>query len=194
LIQPPRFEVNTDVELLGPNWEDFTALHEHRYGLAIAYVKEAIKGTSYSNAVMKLVVGPSGFYAQSKNFPAAFYGDLGELELRWLSLEEAQALAFEAVALYRAGEAQSLTALYSELPADVFFGYRASEGERFELGHIRPTLPLHLRVMVDAPEVSELLGDRKGALIYQRTASGAHLMLRAPGRRQPFALLDGFQE
>lgn len=194
MTHPPKFEVNTDVELIDPDWEDFTALHEHRYGLAIAYIKGAIKGSSYSNAVMKLVVGSSGFYAQSKNFPGAFYGDLGELELSWLSYEEAQALTWEAVALYRAGEAQSLTALYSEAPSDVFFGYRVGEGERFEIGQAKVTLPLHLRVMVDAPETSELLGDRKGALLYQRTASGDHLVVRAPGRRQPFPLLDGFQE
>lgn len=194
MTHPPRFEVNTDIELMDPDWDDFTALHEHRYGLAIAYVKEAIKGTSYSNAVMKLVVGPHGFYAQSKNFPAAFYGDLGDLELSWLSYEEAQALTWEAVALYRAGEAQSLTALYSEAPSDVFFGYRASESERFEIGQAKAVLPLHLRVMVDAPDSSELLSDRKGVVLYQRTESGEHLVVKAPGRRQPFPLLDGFQE
>jgi len=190
----PSFEVNTDIELIDPDWEEFTALHEQRYGLAIAYVKGAIQGTSYGNAVMKLVVGGAGFYTQSKNFPGAFYGDLGVAELTWLSEEEAQAITWEAMALYRAGEAQSLTAIYSSAPSDVFFGYRVGEGERYELGRPKASLPLHLRVMVDAPGATELLGQPKGILLYQRTEAGEHLLLRAPGRRQPFPLLDGFQE
>ncbi len=194
MTHPPKFEVNTDIELIDPDWEDFTALHDQRYGLAIAYLKSAIKGTSHSNAVMKLVVGGAGFYAQSKNFPSAFYGDLGELELSWLSFEEAQALTWEAVALYRAGEAQSLTALYSEAPSDVFFGYRMDALERYEIGQAKASLPLHLRVMIDASEETELLGGRTGAVIYQRTEGDKHLLLRAPGRRQPFPLLDGFGE
>lgn len=190
----PSFEVNTDVEFIDPDWEEFTALHEQRYGLAIAYLKGAVKGASHSNAVMKLVVGEAGFYTQSKNFPGAFYGDLGAAELTWLSAEEAQAITWEAMALYRAGEAQSLTAIYSSVPSDVFFGYRIGDGERYELGQPKASLPLHLRVMVDAPGATELLGQAKGILLYQRTEGGAHLLLRAPGRRQPFPLLDGFPE
>lgn len=190
----PGFEVNTDIEFIDPDWDEFTELHEQRYGLAIAYVKGAIQGASYGNAVMKLVVGERGFYVQSKNFPSAFYGDLGVAEVTWLSEEEAQAITWEAMALYRAGEAQSLTAVYSSAPADVFFGYRIGEGERYELGRPKSNLPLHLRVMVDAPNETELVGQAKGVLLYQRTESGQHLLLRAPGRRQPFPLLDGFQE
>ena len=190
----PSFEVNTDIEFIDPDWEDFTALHEQRYGLAIAYVKGAIQGSSYGNAVMKLVVGKAGFYTQSKGFPGAFYGDLGAAEVTWLSESEAQAITWEAMALYRAGEAQSLTAIYSSAPSDVFFGYRVGEGERYELGHPKASLPLHLRVMIDAPGATELLDQPKGILLYQRTDKGEHLLLRAPGRRQPFPLLDGFQE
>ena len=188
------FEVNTDIELINPDWDEFAATHEQRYGLAIAYLKGKIQGTSHGNAVMKLVVGDAGFYTQSKNFPGAFYGDLGAAEVTWLSEEEAQAITWEAVALYRAGEAQSLTAVYSSVPSDVFFGYRIGEGERYELGRPKAVLPLHLRVMVDAPGPTDLLGEPKGILLYQRTGSGRHLLLRAPGRRQPFPLLDGFQE
>lgn len=188
------FEVNTDIELIDPDWEEFTALHEQRYGLAIAYVKGAIQGASYGNAVMKLVVGDGGFYTQSKNFPGAFYGDLGAAEVTWLSAEEAQAITWEAMALYRAGEAQSLTAFYSSAPTDVFFGYRVGDGERYELGRPKAGLPLHLRVMIDAPAPTDLLEQPKGILLYQRTEKGEHLLLRAPGRRQPFPLLDGFQE
>ena len=55
-------------------------------------------------------------------------------------------------------------------------------------------MPLHLRVMVDAEEETELLGDARGVLIYQRTTDGQHLLVRAPGRRQPFLLLDGFDD
>ena len=190
----PRFEVNTDIELIDPDWEEFTELHEQRYGLAIAYLKSEVQGTSYGNAVMKLVAGETGFYAQSKNFPSAFYGDLGVTERRWLSEEEAQAITWEALALYRAGEAQSLTVVYSSVPSDVFFGYRIGEGERYELGYPKSVLPLHLRVMIDAPQATELLGHAKGVLLYQRTEAGEHLLLKAPGRRQPFPLLDGFKE
>ena len=84
--------------------------------------------------------------------------------------------------------------LCSSAPADVFFGYRIGEGERYELGRPKSNLPLHLRVMVDAPGETELVGQAKGVLLYQRTESGQHLLLRAPGRRQPFPLLDGFKE
>ncbi len=192
------FEVNTDIALIDPNWDEFATLHDRRYGLAIAYIKNVVKGRSYENKVMDVVAGDNGFYVQSKNFPAAFYGDTGEAELSFITEAEAQAVAWEAVAAYRANEAQSLTCVYSEVtPADVFFGYRFdnSEGaDRYELGHLRSNLPLHLRVMLDAPEENSLLKHRQGVVIYQRTPSGQHLLLKAPGRRQPFPLLDGFIE
>jgi hypothetical protein len=189
------FEVNTDFEFIDPDWEVFAELHDRRYGLAISYVKSIVKGTTFDNQVMSLRIGESGFYVQSKNFPASFYGDTGLSELAFLSNAEAQALVFDAVALYRAGDARSITCVYSDsTPADVFFGYRFSETERYELGMMRTNLPLHLRVMIDAEEENELLGDKQGVLIYQRTADGRHLVIKAPGRRQPFPLLDGFTE
>ncbi len=189
------FEVNTDTALIDPDWEEFAEAHDRRFGLAIAYLKSEVKGCAYSNKVMDLVAGDRGFYVQSKNFPAAFYGETGEMALEFVTEAEAQAAAWEAVALYRANEAQSLTCVYSDLsPADVFFGYRFGGAERYEMGFLRTALPLHLRVMVDASEPSELLGHPKGVLIYQRTLAGQHLLIRAPGRRQPFPLLDGFDE
>ncbi len=188
------FEVNTDTALIDPDWEDFAELHERRYGLAIAYMKNAVKGASYSNKVMRLIVSEHGFYAQSRNFPAAFYGDTGEVTRELVSEEEALAATWEAVALYRASEAQSLTCIYSEMTTDVFFGYRALKNEHYELGELSSALPLHLRVMVDAAQPTDLLGQPKGVFIYQRTRAGEHLLLRAPGRRQPFPLLDGFNE
>lgn len=190
----PCFEVNTDIELVSPSWEEFTELHEKRYGLAIAYVKSAVKGTSYSNDAMRLVVSEQGFFTQSRNFPAAFYGDMGEAEVTFISDEEAAIVAWEAMAHYRSGEAQSFTAIYSSFPADVFFGYRIGESERFELGQAQVGLPLHLRVMLDAPDPSGLLGAAKGIVIYQRTKSGEHLLLKAKGRRQPFPMIEGFEE
>lgn len=189
----PSFEVNTDIALIDPDWEAFATEHERRYGLAIAYLKSVIQGTSYSNNVMDLVVGDAGFYAQSKRFPAAFYGETGRVTFQLVSEAEAQAAAWEAVALYRAGEAQSLTAVWSDAaPTDVFFGYRFGEGERYEMGGLKTSLPLHFRAMVSAPEAVPLLGNTEGVLLYQRTALGQHLLIRAPGARQPFALLDGF--
>ena len=149
---------------------------------------------SFDNAVMDVRVGEAGFYVQSKNFPAAFYGDTGAATHSFVTPTEAQEAVFDAVALYRAGDARSLTCVYSDSnPGDVFFGYRTDD-ERYELGFMRPSLPLHLRVMVDAAEATELLGDTKGVLIYQRTVDGRHLLVRAPGRRQPFMLLDGFDD
>ncbi len=215
------FEVNTDSEFIDPDWELFAELHDRRYGLAISYLKSVVDGLaadaqsedvraaglqtllpqaqpsgagSFDNAVMDLRVGAAGFYVQSKNFPAAFYGDTGAATHGFVTPDAAQEAVFDAVALYRAGDARSLTCVYSDTtPGDVFFGYRAGD-ERFELGFMRPSLPLHLRVMVDAEEETELLGDARGVLIYQRTTDGQHLLVRAPGRRQPFLLLDGFDD
>lgn len=189
------FEVNTDSEFIDPDWEDFAELHDRRYGLAISYVKSVVKGNTFDNQVMSLRLSEQGFWVQAKNFPASFYGDTGDVSSTFISEAEAQAAVFDAVALYRAGGARSITCVYSDSsPADVFFGYRFNENERYELGMIRPNLPLHLRVMVDSSEPSDLLEDTKGVLIYQRTGDGRHLILRAPGRRQPFPLLDGFSE
>lgn len=189
------FEVNTDTEFINPDWEEFAELHDRRYGLAISYVKSVVKGSAFDNQVMSLRVSEQGFWAQSKNFPASFYGDTGDAVSEFLTEADAQAAIFDAVALYRAGDARSITCVYSDRsPADVFFGYRVSGEERFELGAARPGLPLHMRVMIDATETSDLLGEAKGVLIYQRTGDGRHLVIRAPGRRQPFPLLDGFSE
>lgn len=190
----PPFEVNTDIAFLDPDWEAFEERHERHYGLAIAYLKQQVTGSSYANQAMELVVGERGFYTQAKNLSAAFYGDMERAELALISPEEAQAVAWEATALYRAGEAQSLTCVYSAaLPPEVFFGYRLEVAERYELGFLQSRLPLHLRVMVDASQTVDALGHRKGVLIYQRLPDGRHAVLRAPGRRQPFPLLEGFE-
>ena len=189
------FEINTDFDLIDPDWEMFAEQHDRRYSLAISYLKSIVKGNTYDNQVMNLRVGKAGFYIQSKNFPAAFYGDTGKSTLEFISEEEAQAAVFEAVALYRAGGARSLTCVYSDnTPTDVFFGYRFNEQDRYELGFLRAHLPLHLRVMIESNEEVELLENGKGVLVYQRTSEGKHLLIRAPGRRQPFLMLDGFSE
>ena len=189
------FEVNTDSEFIDPDWDVFAELHDRRFGLAIQYVKSVVDGLAYDNDVMDLRHSKEGFYVQSKNFPAAFYGDTGVSSHEFVSEADAQAAIFDAVALYRAGDARSITCVYSDTtPADVFFGYRFNDTDRYELGMMRPGLPLHLRVMVDAPEETDLLHHTKGVFIYQRTGEGKHLLIRAPGRRQPFPLLDGFSE
>jgi len=180
-------EVNTDHELVNPNWELFADEHDRRYGLAISYVKSLVKGVSYDNQVMNLRVGRRGFYAQSKRFPAAFYGNTGLSDITFIGRDEAQAIAWEAVALYRAGEARSLTCVYSDDdPAAIFFGYRFESHERYEMGTLRSSLPLHLRVMISSPEVLESLGARQGVLIYHRTASNKHLLVKARGPYQPY--------
>ncbi|MEM7736739.1 MAG: hypothetical protein AAF267_13235 [Deinococcota bacterium] len=193
----PNLEVNTDTSLIDPDWEDFAEYHDHYYGLAIEYIKHMVKGVSHSNNVADLVIGEAGFYVQSKNFPASFYGDTGTAQVRLLTESEAQALVWEATALYRAGDVQSLTCMYSDnSPLDSFFGYRTESG--YELGGLRTSLPLHLRAMVDAHHEVEWetdwLGTNKGVLVYQRTLKGEHLLVSAPGRRQPFPLIGGFEE
>lgn len=207
----PNLEVNTDTSLIDPDWEDFAEFHDHYYGLAIDYIKNMVKGMSYENNVTDLVVGEAGFYVQSKNFPVAFYGDTGAAQVRFLSESEAQALVWEATALYRAGDVQSLTCVYSDRsPLDSFFGYRIEGNERYELGGLRTSMPLHMRAMVDAyvPEDdsqdssssinldwdTDWLDEPKGVLVYQRTLKGEHLLITAPGRRQPFPLIGGFDE
>lgn len=182
----PGFELNTDAMLIDPEWEDFADRHDRRFGLAISHFKSVVKGKSYDNKVMRLRIGGEGFYAQSRNFPAAFFGDTRQPELQTVDEAEAQAAVWEAVAHYRAGEAQSLTCVYTaDDPPDVFFGYRMTPERRYEVGGIRSSLPLHLRIMIDAVEPSVLLGRRTGVLIYQRARNGEHLLLKAGGRRQP---------
>ncbi|HEX7021210.1 MAG TPA: hypothetical protein VF171_00025 [Trueperaceae bacterium] len=190
----PGFEVNTDTALIDPDWDDFAEAHERRYGLAINYVKNLVEGQNYANKVMDLVVGAHGFYVQSKQFPAAFYGETADVTVEFVEEAEAQAAAWEAAAHYRAGEAQALTCVYTDTsPPNVFFGYRTSGCERYEMGRLQASLPLHFRVMLDTPEPSELLRASQGVVIYQRTLSGQHLLIRSPGRRQPFPVMDGFE-
>lgn len=189
------YEINTDVSLVNPDWDAFPEQHEGRYGLVIAYFKSIVKGRAYDNEAMRLRVGPRGFYAQAKRFPAAFYGDTVRPEIRFVEEDEARSLTWEAVALYRAGEAQAMSAVYSESdPADVFFGYRLEPRHRYELGGIRSSMPLHLRAMIDADEGSPLLDASQGVWIYQRTSDGRHLILTAPGRRQPYIGMDRLVE
>jgi hypothetical protein len=189
------FEVNTDIALVDIDWEIFEQLHDQRYGLAISYLKQVVKGNSFDNQVMDLKISEHGFYVQSKNFPAAFYGDTGAMTFTFVSDDEVQGVIFDAVSLYRSGDARSITCIYSDTtPPDFFFGYRMNGDEVYHMNNLRMSLPLHLRVMVEAKEEIELLGACSGAIIYQRTLDGRHLLIRAPGRRQPFPLLDGFSE
>lgn len=186
------FEINTDVALVDPDWDEFASDHDKRFGLAISHLKSVVKGKAYDNEAIRLRVGALGYYVQSKRFPAAFFGDTTPPVVEFVSEDEARMATWEAVALYRSGEAQALTVLYRDGdPADIFFGYRSGGKRRYELGRARAHIPLHLRVMVDGPSDSELIQGGKGVLIYQRTRDGRHLLLRAAGRRQPYL---GFQE
>lgn len=185
------FEVNTDAAFVDPDWDMFADAHDKRFGLAIKHFKSLVRGRSFDNAVMRLRVGSGGFYAQSKQFPAAFFGDAQRPSLRRVSRDEAFAIVWDAVAHYRAGEAQSLTCIYSDDdPPDLFFGYRLGGRERYELGKMRMSHPLHMRVVIDAQEPSELVGGRRGVLIYQRTED-RHMLVQAAGRRQPFGGAGG---
>lgn len=183
------FEVNTDAALFEASFEEADG-HERRFGLAIDHVKGLVKGRAYDNEVMRLRVGPGGYYAQSRRFPAAFFGDTGKARVGFVSEAEAAAIVWEAVAHYRSEEARSLLCVYSsdDVP-DFFLGYRVSDERRYEIGHLSRTVPLHMRVLFDSTEPVPLVGARSGTLIYQRTRTGKHLVVRAPGRRRP--LLPG---
>lgn len=184
------FELNTDSALIDSRWNDFEEQHERRYGLAIEHLKSRVRGRAYDNDAMKLRVGANGYYVQAQQFPAAFFGDTGKATVMHVSANEAAALVWEAVAHYRSEEARSLTAIYNdEDPPDFFLGYRVSDERRYEIGFLRTAVPLHLRVLFDSDAEVPVLGARSGTLIYQRTRSGKHVVVRAPGRRQP--LLNG---
>ncbi|MEX2503182.1 MAG: hypothetical protein WD336_12460 [Trueperaceae bacterium] len=182
-----EFEINTDASLVDPDWEAFVAEHEDRFGLAIHHLKSVVKGSRYDNRAVKLRIGPRGFYLQSRRFPAAFFGGTDLPDTEFVSEEEARALAWEASALYRSGEARSLTCIYDDDdPPSVFFGYRLGDVERYEMGALESGLPLHLRVMVDADAGVELVGAPTGTVVYQRTRDGRHLVLRRKGSHTPF--------
>jgi hypothetical protein len=183
----PAVVVNTDASMVNPDWEVFAVEHERRFGLAISHLKSLVKGQRYDNEVMKVRVGPGGFYVQSKRFPAAFYGDTSRPTVNRISAAEAEVIAWDAAAHYRAGEARSLTAIYGEEePHDVFFGYRMAVARRFELGMMRHRLPLHTRVVIEGAVASELAPSGSGVVVLQRLAADDYLLLSAPGHRPPF--------
>jgi hypothetical protein len=185
-----EFEINTDAALLDPTFGDVFDGHDRRFGLAISHFKSTVRGRSYDNDQMTLRVGKGGYYAQSKRFPLAFFGDSAKAEVSLVDEVEARAVVWEAVAHYRAEEAQSLVCAYdSDDPNDVFLGYRVADDRRYEFGGLKSDLPLHLRILFDSTEDVPMLGARTGVLIYQRTRSGKHVVVRAPGRRRP--LLTG---
>ena len=180
--------VNTDAALVDPDWDVFAAEHERRYGLAISHLKSLVRGQSFDNEVMKVRVGAGGFYVQSRRFPAAFYGDTSRPSVRRVSQEEAEVIAWDASAHYRAGEARSLTCVYGDDdPPDVFFGYRVAGRRRYELGALRHRLPLHARVLVEGAPASELVPGGSGVVVLQRLADETFVVLTAPGRRPPFS-------
>jgi hypothetical protein len=186
------FEVNTDAFMVDPDWDAFTVQHDHRYGLAIKHLKSLVRGRTFDNEVMKVRVGRGGFYTQSLRFPAAFFGDTAPPKVSFVREDEAREIVWDAVAHYRAAEAQSLTCVYSEVGTpDVFFGYRLDGERRYEFGTLRSSLPLHLRVLIDATVPSEVLSAPRGVIVYQRLSDGEHLVIRASGRRQPY---QGFGE
>ncbi|MFA5595820.1 MAG: hypothetical protein WDA15_11105 [Trueperaceae bacterium] len=181
-----EFELNTDSALIDQRWFDFEEQHQRRFGLAIDHLKARVKGRAYDNDAMKLRVGSGGYYTQSQHFPAAFFGDTGSAQVSFVSENEAAAVVWEAVAHYRSEEARSLTAIYSDdEPPDFFFGYRVSDWRRYEIGFLRTTVPLHLRVLFDSDVEVPLLGATSGTVIYQRTRNGKHVLVRSAGRRQP---------
>lgn len=186
------FELNTDSHLINQEWGDFEALHDRRYGLAIDHLKAKVRGRAYDNEAMRLRVGPQGYYTQSKRFPAAFFGDTGHASVSFVDGSEAAALVWELVAHYRAEEASSLTAVYETGdPFDFFFGYAQNDWRRYELGHLRRSMPIHMRVLFAPDSPVSLLDDAGGVIIYHRTRGGKHLVLKAKGRRRP--LLNGGQ-
>ena len=190
-----EFEVNTDAALVDPDWEGFVQHHDARYGLAIHHLKSLVKGRRFDNEAMKLRVGPEGFYLQSRRFPAAFHGGTGRSDVRFIDFDEAQAIAWEAIALYRSGDARSLTVVYDDDdPPEAFFGYRVGSEERFEMGELSHGQPIHLRVTVDAVGPQELIDGGRGTVVYQRAADGRHVLLKRPGAPLPYQPLQRLRD
>ncbi len=180
-------EINTDGELLGLGGDgDLFDAHDRRFGLAISHFKNAVRGRAYDNESIALRVGPAGYYAQSKRFPLAFFGDSAKPDVKVIDAAEARSVVWEAVAHYRADEAQSLVCVYStEDETDVFLGYKVNGGMEYEYGVLKADVPVHLRATFNAEDVVPVLGARSGVLVYQRTRNGEHVLLRARGRRTP---------
>ena len=180
-------EINTDGELLGLGGDgNLFDAHDRRFGLAISHFKNAVRGRAYDNESIALRVGPAGYYAQSKRFPLAFFGDSAKPDVKVIDAAEARSVVWEAVAHYRADEAQSLVCVYStEDETDVFLGYKVNGGMEYEYGVLKADVPVHLRATFNAEDVVPVLGARSGVLVYQRTRNGEHVLLRARGRRTP---------
>lgn len=192
LGQDAGFEVNTDAALFDSSFHDGEDAHARRFGLAIEHVKGSVRGRTFDNDVMRLRVGPGGFYAQSRRFEAAFYGDTGKATVSFVSEAEAAAIVWEAVAHYRSEEARSLLCVYSNDEApDFFLGYRVSDDQRYEIGRLARVVPLHMRVLFSATEIVPLVGATSGAVVYQRTSAGKHVVVKAPGRRRPLMVGAG---
>lgn len=190
------FEINTDLALVNPDWEQFEGSHDRHYGLAITHLKSLVRGRSYDNTAMRVRVGKNGYYVQSRQFPAAFFGDTTAAKVRFVSAEEAEAICWEAVAHYRSGEAESLTCVYTDGErSEFFFGYRLGRQRRYEYGLLKSGAGLHLRVMLNAEEGIDLLdGARRGVLIHQQLSGGRHVIITAAGRRQPYPALSYLAE
>ncbi|HEX7001211.1 MAG TPA: hypothetical protein VF164_05890 [Trueperaceae bacterium] len=184
---PHDIEINTDGALLGlGGGSEVLDAHDRRFGLAITHFKNAVRGRAYDNESVTLRVGRGGYYTQSKRFPMAFFGDSAKPDVRVVDEAEARSIVWEAVAHYRADEAQSLVCVYStDDPDDVFIGYKARADIEYEYGVLKADLPVHLRVIFSAEDVVPLIGSRSGVLVYQRTRAGQHVLLRASGRRAP---------
>ncbi len=190
-----RLEINTDASLADPDWEGFVERHDERFGLAIHHLKSLVKGRRFDNEVMKVRVSKRGFYAQSRRFPAAFHGGTDVPTVRFVSEDEARAVTWEATALYRSGDAQSLTCIYDDgNPPEVFFGYRTGKHERFEIGELQRGLPIHVRVMVDSQGEAASFGARQGMILYQRTSDGRHVVLERVGAHTPMQPFGTIQE
>ncbi len=184
---PHDIEINTDGALLDlSGGSEMLDAHDRRFGLAITHFKNAVRGRAYDNESVALRVGRGGYYTQSKRFPMAFFGDSAKPDVRVVDEAEARSIVWEAVAHYRADEAQSLVCVYStDDPDDVFIGYKARSDVEYEYGVLKADLPVHLRVIFSAEDVVPLIGARSGVLVYQRTRAGQHVLLRASGRRAP---------
>ncbi len=190
------YEVNTDGALVNPDWEDFAELHDRRYSLAISQLKSMVRGRQYDNGAMRVRVSRHGYYVQSRRFPAAFFGDTSPATVRRVDGEEARAISWEAAAYYRSGEAESLTCIYAaDQQGEFFFGYRIGANRRMEMGSLRSRQGMHMRVMLNADEPAELIGgERRGVVILQQLANGSHVLITAPGRRQPFPVMDDISD
>lgn len=123
--------------------------------LAREYVLENAQGTAYENSILRLWHGPYGLFYEFKQFPAAFYGRMGQVSGEYLNTAQTQEIFWEALNMATKEDADISVFYTSNLmqsDQDFFMAYTLGDS-RIERGDARYALPLFMRLQTS----SELL-------------------------------------